>query len=255
MKNNKTGMLVAVLLMILGSAVLIPAVSASEQNQLSDNARDILQGIQGMESIKVVVNGEKETTTYLWVDAREGASPIRDICTFLEKAIAELEAQGEKVTQVRLIVESETERIEYAADSPSSTFEKVFEGTKSGDTSADSQVEPSPGQDLLLRDYTLTHYMDKSFDDNVVTHWAGSYTTPSTTLPVMSATSRILKWNGIRWNDYSVVSNSQWYVPLIEANGASSLSSGTYKQRGEWSGLYVNGTRYSAQLDGSSFTI
>ncbi len=57
MKNNKTGMLVAVLLMILGSAVLIPAVSASEQNQLSDNARDILQGIQGMERIKVVVNG------------------------------------------------------------------------------------------------------------------------------------------------------------------------------------------------------
>jgi hypothetical protein len=208
-----------------------------------------------MESIKVVVNGEKETTTYLWVDAREGASPIQDICTFLEKAIAELEAQGEKVTQVQLIVERGNERLEYAADSTSGTFEKVFEGTRSDDTPAEDQVVPSPGQDLLLRDYTLIHYMDKSLNGNVVTHWAGSYTTPSTTLPVMSATSRILKWNGIQWTDYSVVSSTQWYVPLIEANGASSLSSGTYKQRGEWSGLHVDGTRYTAQLEGSSFTI
>jgi hypothetical protein len=71
----------------------------------------------------------------------------------------------------------------------------------------------------------------------------------------MDVTSRILKWNGIRWTDYSVTSNNQWYVSSIITSAASTLTSGTYKQRGEFSGLHVNGTRYSAQLEGSSFTI
>ncbi len=114
-------------------------------------------------------------------------------------------------------------------------------------------------EDGVKLDYGPYHDFDYSLDGNSLTFWAESWTSPSTTLPLMAAETSVKKWNGLRWTDWAYTGKTLYSTDNVMAynfNDPVSLQAGSYyKQFAHFEGYKADYSWYEADGEGSQFTL
>jgi hypothetical protein len=251
--------LICVAGILLVCLLAIGTVSAYDPDTACTSLKEIIAGSGDLQALELVYDYSDGSVgcMKLWIE--NTIDPDETLCNSLKEI---LNSKERKVDFSRIVFTTVAgdARISYELSPEKSVFLKIPKAVKFPDLGALTKEFGSTLPDVtagLKLDYGPFHDFNYTLNGNSVTYWAESWTNPSTTLPVMTAETRILKKSGFRWVDSCYSGNTEFYVTNIETLSVSPpLPTGTYKQTAHFEGYKADYSWYEEDRENpNQFTI
>ncbi len=249
--------LICIAAALLVCLLAVGTVSAYDPDTACTSLKEVIAGSGDLMSIELIFEYSDESISYLKIRTDGLLNVEGDMSTNLQKRLLTDDDGTRTLSRVILTTVEGDYRISYILSPEKSVFKELPEAIEfPALTGDDPESITTDALNVLRYDYSLTHQADKTLKGAVVTHWARSDTSPSTTLPFMAAETRIMKKVGLHWDTYRLKGSTLNNVPNIYAEDVpATLPSGTYKQTAHCQGNHVDGVPYSWDYNGPQFTI
>jgi hypothetical protein len=256
-KKQKVGGLFAVLGLLVLGALLVPAVSAGQPvGTVGSDLPALLASEKGLSDIEYIVIGEDRSNIWGYLNTADCTQPVTDAITGLNNAIKDMTDNKVCVSKVVVTGFYGDSWTSYSLNFDTGKFEKLADPIASVRSST---TDKSPeGLDIILSVPGMINTAGNNTPSgSSVYFWANSVTSPTKTYIVMSTTAEIHKYVNYNWNTVPASTGATlWYVTNNYRGDTVSLSAGSYRSEGQFSGRKDDGTPYSdPDVIGAYFTI
>jgi len=253
----KVGGFFAVLGLLILGALLVPAVSAAQfAGTVGSDLPALLASEKGLSDIEYIVIGEDSSNIWGYLNTTYCTQPVTDAITGLNNAMADMTDNKLLISRVVVTGIYGDSRTSYSLNFDKGMFEKLAEPI----ASVRPPTTDTDGSSIIL---SVPGMINTAGNDDPVGHsvyfWANSVTSPTVTYQIMRATAEIHKYVNYNWNTIPASAGqtvfNQDHV-FSDATTPPSLSVGSYRSEGQFSGVKDDGTQYTdSNVIGYYFTI
>jgi len=251
--------LICIAAALLVCLLAIGTVSAYDPDTACTSLKEVIAGSGNLTALELVFDYSDGSIGCIKLWTENIIDPSGSLCNNLEEIINPRNTKRD-LSRIVFTAVAGDDRISYELSPEKSLFIKLPEAevfpNLSTLTKEFGNTLPHPTDSLRLS-YGPFHDLGYTRTGSSVTYWAKSWTDPATTLPVMTAESRILMKSGLKWVDSCYTGNTKFYVKNILAQSTSPpLPTGTYKQTAHFEGYKADYSWYEQNLENSNqFTI
>ena len=255
--NNTRRCLAGIAGAFLVCLLIVGAASAYDPDAACASLKEVIAGSGDLTALELVYDYSDGATSCLKIWTESCPNAGEEMVTALQEAFKQNADKKRDFSRVVFTAVAGMERTSYELSPKTSTFVMLAEAIKfpldipEFEDIVEDEIEPGN----LVRDNPLFDY-NVIPDEGYYTQFAYSYTNPMAYYPFMTAETRLLKKVGYRWQTHRVYSNTDSYVPAIEArDGPFTLSSGTYRQKAHFSGVRDDYSQYSEDFYRPQFSV